>query len=167
MVRGNRGRKRDRGKTVLSSEFRVLRELQTGRLVCSCRGRVRAGFLGQGVRDAGGFFFFEIFCIEILGIAGISRGGGGCGPLAAQAVKERFVFRKNGFRFLVSGFRREFRIAGHRRGAGRLNGGRRFALAFAALRVPPYRGIFSGVFFAKVIFLILLIIMFPGSGFWR
>ena len=131
------------------------------------RGGLGIFWKGGRVRDAGGFFFFEIFCIELFGITGISRGGGGLGPLAAESVKEGFVFREKGFWFLVSGSRREFRIAGHRRGAGRLNGGRRLGRRRPGGAFPPYRGIFSGVFFAKVIFLILLIIKLAGSGFWR
>jgi hypothetical protein len=122
---------------------------------------------GGRVGDAGGGFFLEIFFIKLPGIAGISRGGGGCGPFATQAVKERFGFREKGFRFLVSGSRREFRSEVHRRGAGRLNGGRRLGRRRPAGAFPPYRGIFSGVFFAKVIFLILLIIRLAGSRFWR
>ena len=47
-----------------------------------------------------------------------------------------------------AGFRREFRSEVHRRGAGRLNGGRRLGIRRPAGAFPPYRGIFSGVFFA-------------------
>ena len=77
------------------------------------RGGLGSFWKGGRVREAGGgFFLFEIFCIELLGITGISRGGGGCGPFAAQAVKEGFVFRKKGFCFPVPGGRSGLQVTG-------------------------------------------------------
>ena len=60
---------------------------------------------GERVREAGGGFFFEIFFIELFGITGISRGGGGLGPLLAESVKEGFVGGSFEFRILSSKFR--------------------------------------------------------------
>ena len=125
--------------------------------------------MGQGLG-----FFLEILLIEQLGVAGVLGGGGSFGPLAAQADKERFVgsfgFRVPSFELLVVGLRWPFsgRLNGGGRGvAFQMIGGRRFALACAALRVPPDTGVFRANFFAGVIFLILLVNLFGRVRFSR
>ena len=94
-------------------------------------------------------------------------GGNRLGP----GPEKGFEFGSQGCRWPVAGYRRELRIGVHGQGMGRreggrpgvafqMIGGRRGALACAALRVPPDTGVLRASFFAYHIILILFVIIY-------